>query len=101
MMPMRTVSATTLRAKLGEILDAASAGERIVIERDRKPMAILVPFEDADKLVADEQERIARNLAALDRLAEIRRRTAKSGLHYPDVPDAVTLIRQERSRDDP
>ena len=71
-----------------------------MIERDRKPMAILVPFEDADKLVADEQERIARNLAALDRLAEIRRRTAKSGLHYPDVPDAVTLIRQERSRDD-
>ena len=93
------MSATTLRAKLGEILDAASAGERIVIERDRKPMAILVPVEDADKLVADEQQRIARSFAAIDRL------TASSahrqfGLHYPDVPDAVTLIRRERSRDD-
>jgi prevent-host-death family protein len=90
----------TLRAKLGEILDAASAGERIVVERDRKPLAILVPFEDADKLVADEQERIARNLAAIDRLEALRKRTAKTGLHYPDVPDAVTVIRRERSRDD-
>jgi prevent-host-death family protein len=97
---MRTVTAMTLRAKLGEILDAASAGERIVIERDRKPLAILVPFEDADRLVADEQERIARNLAAIDRLAAFRQRTANTGLHYPDVPDAVTAIRQERSRDD-
>ncbi|HEX5579188.1 MAG TPA: type II toxin-antitoxin system Phd/YefM family antitoxin [Candidatus Limnocylindria bacterium] len=97
---MRTVTAMTLRAKLGEILDAASAGERIVIERDRRPLAILVPFEDANRLVADERERISRNLAALERLAEFRRRTAKAGLHHPAAPDAVGLLRQERSRDD-
>ena len=36
---MRTVTAMDMRRSLGEILDAASAGERIVIERDHKPLA--------------------------------------------------------------
>jgi prevent-host-death family protein len=98
---MRTISAMKLRARLGEILDAASAGERIVIERDHKPMALLVPYEDATRLEADQKERIARNLAALDRLDALRRRWAREGLHAPDGPDAVTAIRMDRSRDDP
>ena len=98
---MRTVTAMMLRARLGEILDAASAGERIVIERDHKPMALLVPYEDAARLEPDEQERIARNLAALDRLDALRERWARDGLHAPDAPDAVTAIRMDRSRDDP
>jgi antitoxin (DNA-binding transcriptional repressor) of toxin-antitoxin stability system len=90
-----------LRAKLGEILDAASAGERIVIERDHKPMAILVPFEDATRLEPDERERIARNLAALDRLDAMRERLARERAFDPEAPDAVTAIRQDRDRDDP
>jgi prevent-host-death family protein len=98
---MRTVTAMMLRAKLGEILDAASAGERILIERDHKPMAILVPYEDATRLEPDERERIARNLAALDRLDALRERLAREHAFDPDAPDAVTAIRLDRARDDP
>ncbi|MEO8250934.1 MAG: type II toxin-antitoxin system prevent-host-death family antitoxin [Chloroflexota bacterium] len=97
---MRTVTAMHLRAKLGEILDAASAGERIVIERDHRPMALLVPYEDAARLNPDEQERVARRLAALDRLAALGERIARDYPVPPGFPDAVTLIRQDRERDD-
>jgi antitoxin (DNA-binding transcriptional repressor) of toxin-antitoxin stability system len=97
---MRTVTAMMLRARLGEILDAASAGERIVIERDHKPMALLVPFEDASRLEPDENERLARNLAALDRLAAFSERLAREHAWPADAPDAVTAIREDRSRDD-
>ena len=97
---MRTVTAMTLRAKLGEILDAASAGERIVIERDHRLMALLVPYEDAARLNPNEQERIARSLAALDRLEALSQRLAREYPVPPGFPDAVTLIRQDRERDD-
>lgn len=90
-----------LRARLGEILDAASAGERILIERDHKPMALLVPYEDASRLEPDEEERLARNLAALDRLDALRERLARERVFDPDAPAAVTAIREDRSRDDP
>lgn len=97
---MRTVTAMGLRARLGEILDAASAGERIVIERDHKPMALLVPYEDAARLEPTEQDRIRRSNEALDRLVARGRWFRASGLMPPDAPDAVTAIREERARDD-
>jgi prevent-host-death family protein len=97
---MRTVTAMDLRARLGQILDAASAGERIVIERDHKPMAVLIPYEEAVRLDPDEQERIKRSLAALDRLVARGKWFRASGLMPPDAPDAVTAIREERARDD-
>lgn len=97
---MRTVTAMSLRARLGEILDAASAGERIVIERDHKPMALLVPYEDRARLDTDEQQRIARSMEALDRLVARGKWLRASGLIPADAPDAVTAIREERARDD-
>jgi prevent-host-death family protein len=68
---MRTVSAMDLRKKLGEILDAASAGEQILIERDQKPLAYLVSVEDGQRLDPDREERIKGRLAALDALVEM------------------------------
>ena len=97
---MRTVTAGELRARLGEVLDRASAGERIVIERDHTPLAVLAPMEDANRLEPDEQERIARNLAALDRLEALSRRLAAEGAWPADAPDAVTAVRMDRARDD-
>jgi len=98
---MRSVTAMALRARLGEILDAASAGERIVIERDHRPMALLVPYEDAARLDPDEQERRKRRLEALDRLVARGKWYRASGLLPADAPDAATAIREERARDDP
>ncbi len=68
---MRTVTATELRQRLGEILDAASAGEKILIERDQKPLAYLVSVEDGLSLDPDREARIQRQLAALDALVEM------------------------------
>lgn len=95
---MRTISAMTLRAKLGEILDAASAGERIVIERGRRPLAVLVSYEDAQRLDESREEATARSLAALDRLEAFAQRMAEDYPHLRDLPDAAALIREERER---
>lgn len=90
---MRTVTAMQLRARLGELLDRAAAGERIVIERDRRPMAVLVPYRDATRLDERESEqRTTRALDALARLKEIRR--AATTMHL----DPASVIRSERDR---
>jgi prevent-host-death family protein len=65
-----------LRARMGELLDLASAGEHIVVERGRRPLAVLVPYEDALRLHASPEDARARALAALDRLDELARRMA-------------------------
>lgn len=65
-----------LRARTGELLDRASLGEHIVVERGRRPLAVLVPYEDALRLQASPDEARARALAALDRLDAFARRTA-------------------------
>lgn len=93
---MRIVTALELRGKLGELLDAASAGERIVIERDRRPMAVLVSVEDANRLEDDREERRKRAIAALDRLDLYRERMAREHPEELGGPDAATVIREER-----
>lgn len=91
---MRTVTATELRARLGEILDAASAGEKILIERDHKPLAFLIsPEEEASRDAADRYAQLERELAALDRLVEWGKRMKEK---YPDPEDAVPYVEWRR-----
>jgi len=95
---MRVVTPTDMRKRLGEILDAASAGERILIERDHKPIAWLISPEDARKFDEEKEARIARSLAALDRLREFSDRMAEV---YPTPDDGLTAaewIRKDRER---
>lgn len=98
---MRTVTATELRMKLGEILDAASAGERILIERDHKPLAYLVSIEDLEaRTASDRDRRIERRLAALDRLVALGKEMRDK---YPEPDDGLTYAewrRQEYERRD-
>ena len=82
---------------MGEVLDRASAGERIVIERDRRPLAVLVPFEDALRLTDSPDAAKARSLAALDRLEEFARRMAAEHPEVMTLPDAARIVRDERS----
>jgi prevent-host-death family protein len=93
---MRTISAMDLRKRLGEILDAAAAGERIAIERDGRPMAVLVTPEAAARLDEDEQARIQRALAALDRLAELGDRMARGHPGSDDGLNDAEWIQAER-----
>jgi prevent-host-death family protein len=83
----RTVTALDLRKRLGAILDAASAGERILIERDHKPLAYLVSVEDAERLETDPEEIKRRRLAALDRLVAFGREMRAK---YPDPDDGLS-----------
>src|SRR5438045_3745657 len=95
---MRTISPLDLRKSLGQILDQASAGERFLIERDHRPMAMLVSVEDGHRLDEDPQEQIKRRLTALDRLTELGRR---SRLEHPSDLSAVDAVRMDRDRDEP
>jgi prevent-host-death family protein len=95
---MRTITAMQLRARMGEILNSASAGERILIERDRRPVAVLVSPEDASRLEDSAAERAARRRAALDRLEAFSERMARLHPEGFAVPDSATLIRDERDR---
>ncbi|HEX5451454.1 MAG TPA: type II toxin-antitoxin system Phd/YefM family antitoxin [Candidatus Limnocylindrales bacterium] len=92
---MRVVTPLDLRRRLGEILDAASAGERVLIERNHHPVAVLVSPEDGRRLDDDPEARRARRMAALDRLAAIGERVATQ----PSGPTAAEAVRLERDRD--
>jgi len=89
-----------LRRSLGTILDAASAGERFVIERDHRPLAVLVSVEEGLRLDESADERKTRILASLDRTDEFRARMAILYPVRPGEPDAVTALRDLRARDD-
>ena len=77
---------------MGEILDQASAGERIVVERDRRPLAVLVPYEDAIRLEESPAEARARALAALDRLQGFAHHFA------PGSESAAIAVRLDREQ---
>jgi antitoxin (DNA-binding transcriptional repressor) of toxin-antitoxin stability system len=98
---MRVITPLDLRRSLGAILDAASAGERFVIERDRRPLAMLVSVDEGRRLDPDADELLRRRLAALDRIDGFQRRMAIAHPPRPGDPDAVELVRQMRSKDDP
>ena len=91
---MRTVTALDVRKHLGELLDAASAGERILIERDHRPMAVLVSVEEAEQLGESREERVRRVEEAIERLDALAERMARNRL--PGAPDAVVSIRLDR-----
>ena len=100
---MRTITATELRQKLGEILDAASAGESILIERDHKPLAFVVSYEDGVRVTSgkDREEEIARRHAALEELTRFSEEWRRERGDADDGMRAAEWIRYDRDhRDD-
>ena len=98
---MRTVTAMDMRKRLDEILDAASAGERILIERDHRPLAYLVSVEEGERVVRADSGLHERRMAALDRLVVFAEEMKRKYPPQPGDPDAATAIRMDRDRDDP
>ena len=86
---MRTVTAMDMRKRLGEILDAASAGERILIERDHKPLAYLVSVEEGERQDPDFEATVSRRLAALDRLVAFGKEMREK---FPPPDDGLTEV---------
>lgn len=87
---MRTVSALDVRAKFGQILDEAAAGERFVVERAGVPVAAIVPLSDVPAVDPEAIRR--RRMAAVE---ELRRRGDQYRKLYGPV-DAAALVREDR-----
>ena len=84
-----------MRKRLGEILDAASAGERILIERDHRPLAYLISVEEGQRLDPDREQLVAQRIEAMDRLMALGREMREK---YPEPDDGLTTsewIRQD------
>ena len=79
-----------VRAKFGQILDEAAAGERIVVERAGVPVAAIVPLSDLDR---EDPDRVReRRLSAV---AELRRIAARNRKLYGPI-DAEADVRYDR-----
>lgn len=89
---MKTVTPLDLRRSLGRILDEASAGERFVIERDHRPLAVLISLEDAARLDEAPDEARRRRLAAIAALEAFRDRVGWGA----DGGSAAELVRRDR-----
>lgn len=88
---MRTITALEVRAKFGQVLDEAAAGERFIVERAGLPVAAIVPLRD---LEAMDPERVReRRLAAVDELVRMR---AADPRRRPNREEIVGWIREGR-----
>ncbi|MFN8630625.1 MAG: type II toxin-antitoxin system Phd/YefM family antitoxin [Chloroflexota bacterium] len=87
---MRTITALEVRAKFGQVLDEAAAGERFVVERGGHAVAAIVPLKDLEAV--DPEKIRAQRLAALD---DLRRMGAIFRERYGPI-DAAAAIRLER-----
>lgn len=87
---MRTISALEVRAKFGQVLDEAAAGERFIVERGGHAVAAIVPLGDLDAVDPDKVR--ARRRAAFD---ELRRMAAIFRDQYGPI-DAAAEIRADR-----
>ena len=71
---MKTITALEVRAKFGQVLDEAAAGERFIVERAGMPVAAIVPLADLEDHDVDRvrERRIAAGHGPVDSAALIR-----------------------------
>ncbi len=86
---MKTVTALELRQSMGKVIDIIrSTGEPVVLERGRKPVAVLISLQDFEERFVEKDAAQARQklLAEIDSIA---RRSA-------DTTSAVDILREAR-----
>jgi prevent-host-death family protein len=93
---MRTISALDVRARFGQVLDEAAAGERFIVERAGLPVAAIVPLRD---LEATDPVRVReRRLAAVDELVRMRGSDPRPRPTRDDIVGWIREGREERGR---
>lgn len=95
---MDKITPLDLRRSLGRILDEASAGRRFIIERDHRPLALLVPMEDAARLDESEEDALRRRREAWDAIRDYAARVRP--FLDPDRPSVAEMVRQDRDARD-
>lgn len=93
---MRSISALDVRARFGQVLDEAAAGERFIVERAGQPVAAIVPLADLEHLDPDRIRE--RRLAAIDQLVRVRARDPRPAPSTGEIVSWVRAARDERGR---
>ncbi|MCJ7710053.1 MAG: type II toxin-antitoxin system Phd/YefM family antitoxin [Chloroflexi bacterium] len=93
---MRTISALDVRARFGQVLDEAAAGERFVVERAGLPVAAIVPLRDLEAV--DPQRVRERRLAAVDELVRMRATDPRPRPAREEIVGWIREGREERPR---
>ena len=91
---MKTISALEVRAKFGQVLDEAAAGERFIVERAGAPVAAIVPLRDLE--LSDPAVITARRLAAVDRLVAMRAADRRPRPSAEEIVGWIHEAREER-----
>jgi prevent-host-death family protein len=92
---MRTISALEVRARFGQVIDEAAAGERFIVERAGTPIAAIVPLRDLEEI--DPDRLLKRRLDAVRALERARRLDRGPRLSREEIVD---WIREGRERQD-
>jgi antitoxin (DNA-binding transcriptional repressor) of toxin-antitoxin stability system len=98
MIAMETITPLDLRRSLGRILDEASAGRRFLIERDHRPLAVLIPVEDAAQLDESKEDALRRSREAWDGIRDYAARVRP--FLDPGRLSVVEMVRQDRDARD-
>ena len=86
---MKKTNALKLRQSLGKILkELARDGEPILVERDRKPAAVLIAIEDFQRRFADKEADALRE--------EVVSRIANYKLKLPKDKTSLDLLHESR-----
>jgi prevent-host-death family protein len=108
---VRTITATEAKNRFGSILQGAyQRAEHLVIERDGIPVAVIIPVQDYERLMADDlaDEDLQRLSVSTDEArarARLREFLAEAQSGLPNVSDeevdddiqeAIQAIRNER-----
>ena len=93
---MRTITALEVRAKFGQVIDEAAAGERFIVERAGVPVAAIVPLRDLDAV--DPAKVIERRVEAVRRIAALRQADRGPAPTRDEVVDLIRAQREGRTR---
>lgn len=93
---MKTITALEVRAKFGQVLDEAAAGERFIVERAGMPVAAIVPLADLE--ATDPTAIRARRLAAVDQIRAMRAADRHPRATTDEIVRWIREGREERVR---
>jgi prevent-host-death family protein len=91
---MKTISALEVRARFGQVLDEAAAGERFIVERAGAPVAAIVPLQDLE--ASDPEAVKARRLAAVDRVVLMRAADRRPRATTEEIVAWIRADREDR-----
>jgi len=91
---VKSISALDVRARFGQVLDEAAAGERFIVERGGLPVAAIVPLSDLRS--HDPAEIRARRLAAVDQLRRLAASDPRPGSTRDEIVQGIRDARDDR-----